>query len=89
MKLRGIEFRTSAAEIDKGAFAAAMLRHMVELKTGKLTDSTYNAAVKRTAAARHLPLKSGKIDFRRCSINSLCCLCDEVIESYDQCKVVQ
>ena len=67
--------------IDQEAFSAALLRHLVELETGKLSDSEYNAAVSHAAAARNLPLKGGLPDLRHRSINYLYCVRDQILEA--------
>jgi hypothetical protein len=69
-----ISFCLKRNQIDRGAFAAAMLRHMVQLQTGELTDAEYKQAV--TLAGIHQD--NGKVDFRGKSIGYLSCLADRI-----------
>lgn len=77
----GIGFKTNPHEIDRGTFAAVMLRHMVELDTGKLTDSEYTKAVAAAAARLGLKLHSGQIDLSHKSAGTLSYIGSQIAEA--------
>lgn len=75
-------FKSTQNEVvDRLAFSAALLRHLVELEAGKLSDSEYKTAVYRAAATGKLPLKGGLPDLRHRSINYLYCVRDQILEA--------
>lgn len=75
-------FQSKQKEIvNQEAFSAALLRHLVELEAGQLSESEYKAAVSRAAAAGHLPLKGGLPDLKHRSINYLYCVRDQILEA--------
>lgn len=75
-------FKSRQKEIvDQEAFSAALLRHLVEIEAGKLSDSEYNAAVSHAVAAGGMQVKNGTPDLKHCSINYLYYVRDRILEA--------
>lgn len=79
--MHGLGFKTNPHEIDRGTFAAVMLRHMVELETGHTSDEEYSLAVRTTAEKLGLKNRDGCIDPRRLSAGTLSDISSQVIEA--------
>lgn len=76
-----IAFKTNPHEIDQEIFAAIMLRHMVELNTGKLGDGEYQKAESATAARLQLKLHGDRIDLRHMSAGTLSYISSQIAET--------
>lgn len=76
-----VAFKTNPHEIDQATFAAIMLRHMVELTTGKLNDGEYQKAESATAERLRLKLHGDQIDLRHMSAGTLSYISSQIADS--------
>lgn len=81
-----LAFKTDRVEINHGAFAAAVLRHMVELKTGPLTNEKYNEAVVKAIRENNLPQRDGMPDLHHKDERYLSSISKQIAENARNCK---
>ncbi len=70
--------RFKRSQIDRGAFSAALLRHMVQVRTGELTETEYLAASAEVGRRLGLNRNGGHLDLKGKSVGYLAYLADQI-----------
>jgi hypothetical protein len=70
--------RFKRSQIDQGAFSSALLRHMVQVRTGELTESEFIAASASVGRRLGLNMTGGRLDLQGKSVGYMAYLADQI-----------
>ena len=76
-----IGYKCNRRDIEQGDFASVMLRRMVEVITGEMSDAEYELAAQAAADELGLKFSDGKIDLRHMSAGTLSYISSQIADA--------